>query len=90
MRATRASMGINIDGKLDEQAWASAVPSGDFTQSYPNVGAKATDPTEVRVLYDDLALYVGVWRMFRLASRLDRPRSSRGVMQRASTPIGCT
>src|SRR5205814_1413129 len=30
---------------------------------YPKVGAKATDPTEVRVLYDDAALYVGV-RMF--------------------------
>jgi len=63
MRATRAPSSINIDGKLNEPAWAAAVPSGDFTQSYPNVGAKATDPTEVRVLYDDDALYVGV-RMF--------------------------
>jgi Domain of unknown function (DUF5916)/Carbohydrate family 9 binding domain-like len=63
MRATRAPSSINIDGKLNEPAWAAAVPSGDFTQSYPNVGAKATDPTEVRILYDDDALYVGV-RMF--------------------------
>jgi hypothetical protein len=63
MRATRTSTNIDIDGKLNESAWASAVPSGDFTQSYPNVGAKPTDPTEVRILYDDLALYVGV-RMF--------------------------
>ncbi|HEX9608195.1 MAG TPA: DUF5916 domain-containing protein [Gemmatimonadaceae bacterium] len=63
MRASRSTGTINIDGKLNEPAWAAAVPSGDFTQSYPNVGAKATDPTEVRVLYDDDALYVGV-RMF--------------------------
>ncbi len=63
MRANRATGAINIDGKLNEPSWAAAVPSGDFTQSYPKVGAKPTDPTEVRVLYDDDALYVGV-RMF--------------------------
>ena len=63
MRATRTSASINIDGKLNEAAWASATPATDFTQSYPDVGAKPTDPTEVRILYDDDALYVGV-RMF--------------------------
>jgi hypothetical protein len=63
MRAARASGSINIDGKLDEPAWKTAVPSGDFTQSYPKIGAAPTDPTEVRILYDDDALYVGV-RMF--------------------------
>src|SRR6184192_931062 len=63
MRAIRATGPINIDGKLNEPSWAAAAPSGDFTQSYPKVGAKPSDPTEVRVLYDDGALYVGV-RMF--------------------------
>jgi hypothetical protein len=63
MRAVRTSGSINIDGRLNEPAWASAPPATDFTQSYPQVGAKATDPTEVRILYDDDALYVGV-RMF--------------------------
>jgi len=61
--ATRTTGPINIDGRLDERAWATAIPSGDFTQSYPNVGGKPTAPTEVRVLYDDEAIYVGV-RMF--------------------------
>ncbi|MEO8579550.1 MAG: DUF5916 domain-containing protein [Gemmatimonadales bacterium] len=63
MRATRTPGGISIDGKLNEPAWATAVPSGDFTESYPKVGGKPVDPTEVRILYDDDALYVGV-RMF--------------------------
>src|SRR6478752_1357843 len=62
-RATRLTGSLHIDGKLDEAAWATAAPSGDFMQSYPNVGAKPTDPTEVRILYDDDAIYVGV-RMF--------------------------
>ncbi|MDP9205352.1 MAG: carbohydrate binding family 9 domain-containing protein, partial [Gemmatimonadota bacterium] len=60
MRASRAATPINIDGKLNDPAWSSAVPSGDFTQSYPKIGAPPTDPTEVRVLYDDDALYIGV------------------------------
>jgi Domain of unknown function (DUF5916)/Carbohydrate family 9 binding domain-like len=63
MRAVRLQGTINIDGKLNEPAWASAPPAGDFTQSYPTAGAKPVDPTEVRILYDDDALYVGV-RMY--------------------------
>jgi len=63
MRAARVTADITIDGKLDEAAWAAAPMSSDFTQSYPKVGMKPTDRTEVRVLYDDAALYVGV-RMF--------------------------
>src|SRR4029077_6096877 len=51
MRASRVTSPISIDGRLNEPAWATAVPSSDFMQSYPNVGAKPTDPTEVRVLY---------------------------------------
>jgi hypothetical protein len=63
MKAYRTAASMTIDGKLDEAAWNVALPVGDFTQSYPNVGAAPTERTEVRVLYDDDALYVGV-RMF--------------------------
>ena len=82
MRATRLTGSISIDGKLDEAGWAKAVPSGDFMESYPNVGGKPRDPTEVRVLYDDDALYVGV-RMFdsdpsQIAAQLAR-RDASGI-----------
>src|SRR5687768_8275496 len=63
MQAVRRSGAVVIDGKLDESAWAAAPPSGNFVQSYPAPGKPAPDPTEVRVLYDDQALYVGI-RMF--------------------------
>src|SRR3954471_10018018 len=59
-QAVRRSGPIAIDGKLDEQAWSQAIPSASFTQSYPTPGAAPIDPTEVRVLYDDNALYVGI------------------------------
>ena len=63
MRAARRTAPIVIDGKLDDAAWAAAEPSGAFVQSYPTPGAVAPDRTEVRILYDDAALYVGI-RMF--------------------------
>jgi hypothetical protein len=61
--AVRLGGEILLDGRLDESAWQNAPAITSFTQSYPTPGAKPTDPTEVRVLYDEAALYVGV-RMF--------------------------
>ena len=54
---------INIDGKLDEAAWARATPITDFRQQQPHEGAPASQRTEVRVLFDERALYIGA-RMF--------------------------
>ena len=59
-QAVRKNGPITIDGKLDDAAWSAATPATNFTQSYPNPGAAPVDPTEVRILYDDQALYVGV------------------------------
>ena len=50
-----------IDGRLDEGAWAEATPLSNFIQRVPRDGQPATEPTEVRILYDADALYVGVW-----------------------------
>ena len=61
--AARRSGEIHLDGKLDEPAWQAAPVSGNFIKSYPKPGARAPDQTEVRVLYDDAALYVGI-RLF--------------------------
>ncbi|MGZ8398403.1 MAG: DUF5916 domain-containing protein [Gemmatimonadales bacterium] len=66
-RAVQASrVGSNaivLDGVLSEAGWSSASPVSDFTQREPDEGAAATERTEVRVLYDDDALYVGA-RMY--------------------------
>src|SRR5258705_6977553 len=62
-QAVRRTGDIHLDGKLDEPDWQRAPAVTDFTQSWPTPGARAPDQTEVRVLYDDAALYVGI-RMF--------------------------
>ncbi|MEQ1693662.1 MAG: DUF5916 domain-containing protein, partial [Gemmatimonas sp.] len=48
-----------VDGVLDEAAWAHAPTISDFVQKIPNEGAVPSVVTEVRLLYDNHALYVG-------------------------------
>jgi hypothetical protein len=63
LQAVRLTETIRIDGRLDERAWSLASPATDFRQLQPNEGQPATHRTEVRVLYDDHALYIGA-RMY--------------------------
>lgn len=57
--ATRTKLPPRIDGLLDDPAWQAAVPSRGFTQTFPDPGKPASFETEVRLLYDGQALYVG-------------------------------
>jgi hypothetical protein len=57
--AVRASGPLRIDGRLDEAAWAEAPVIHELTQREPDEGQPGSQPTEVRILYDDEALYVG-------------------------------
>ena len=58
-RAVRATGHITLDGRLDERAWTEAPPTTIFTQIDPLEGQPASQQTEVRVVYDNDALYVG-------------------------------
>jgi len=49
-----------VDGRLGEDEWGQAPVAEGFVQREPREGAPATEPTEMRLLYDDAALYVGV------------------------------
>jgi len=60
LSAVRTDRPPKIDGKLDDPAWALAPPDDRFTQSFPAEGRPPTERAELRVLYDDEALYVGV------------------------------
>ena len=50
---------IRLDGLLDEDAWARAVPIVDFRQQEPVEGGEPSERTEIRVLYDANDLYIG-------------------------------
>jgi hypothetical protein len=59
--AHRTAIPPVIDGRLDDPAWAEAPALTGFVQRIPRDGASGSEPTEVRILFDDQAIYVGVW-----------------------------
>ena len=50
---------IDLDGNLRESAWQTATPLTDFTQQEPIEGAEPSEATEIRILIDGAALYIG-------------------------------
>jgi hypothetical protein len=48
----------SIDGKSEDPAWDEVEWSGDFIQSDPNDGAKPSQKTEFKLLFDDNNLFI--------------------------------
>ncbi|MEQ9401451.1 MAG: DUF5916 domain-containing protein [Longimicrobiales bacterium] len=57
VRATWVPTPPTIDARLDEPFWATIEPVTGFRQRTPVDGAEASERTEVRVAYDENALY---------------------------------
>ena len=62
MTAVRLNDGerITVDGRMDESVWSRVDPAADFVQSDPGLGSPASEHTEVRIAYNDRALYMAV------------------------------
>ena len=57
--AVFAERAPTIDGKLDDPVWRLAKPERGFRRDVPSDGNPASQETEVRVVYDKDALYIG-------------------------------
>ncbi len=62
---------IVIDGSLDDSECRAETTITGLRQYQPDEGAPASVPTEIRLLYDDQALYIG--------ARMSEPQGARGV-----------
>jgi len=60
LRAVRVSEGPRIDGSLADPVWQSAVPYSDFRMVEPRPNETPTEKTELRILYDESNLYIGI------------------------------
>src|SRR5690606_8361703 len=60
-RAARIPDGVefDIDGRLEEEGWGLATPITEFRQQEPVEGGEPTESTEIRILFDAEALYIG-------------------------------
>ena len=61
LSAVKATGPIALDGSFDEPSWRDAPVANGFVQNEPREGQPATFDTDVRVLYDEQALYLGVF-----------------------------
>ena len=59
--ALEISEDIRIDGLLSEPAWQRAQHVSNFTQRELDLGSPVSERTEVALLFDSHALYVGFW-----------------------------
>ena len=57
--AVRLSEAISVDGQLNEPVWQNGNAITEFKQRDPHEGGTPSQKTEVRLVYDDDALYVG-------------------------------
>jgi hypothetical protein len=62
-RVVKVESAPTVDGKLDEELWKRAEPITDFHQIRPGDGTPPTERTEVYLIYDQNALYIGA-RMY--------------------------
>jgi hypothetical protein len=70
VKAVRVQHGPKMDGSLADPVWQSAVPFVDFRQVEPEADAEPTERTELRVLYDESNLYIGVLCLDREPGRI--------------------
>ncbi|HUR00778.1 MAG TPA: DUF5916 domain-containing protein [Gemmatimonadaceae bacterium] len=75
---------VKIDGRLDDAAWAAATPITEFVQSTPDEGKAPTQRTELRILYDNAAIYIGA----RLYDSLGAKGVRGGLARRDQMMIG--
>jgi hypothetical protein len=61
LQAVKASHPPNIDGLLDDVAWQNVPVATDFIQNFPSYGAPASQRTEVKIIYDNLAIYIAAY-----------------------------
>ena len=68
-----------IDGVLNDAAWQTGEWAGDFTQWVPNEGAKPSQPTYLKILYDNENLYVAIRAVDKEPEKISRRLGRRDV-----------
>ena len=60
-QAVKTVQAPHIDGVLNDPVWEQAPVLTDFIQNSPSPGSPGTSRTEVRILYDNTAIYIGAF-----------------------------
>ena len=70
-----------VDGSLSDACWNTGTWAGDYVQWIPTEGAKASQPTEFKILYDDNNVYVAIRAYDKEPSKIQRQAGRRDDFQ---------
>ncbi len=60
IRIKRSTSPVKVDGELNLAEWANSGHTDNFWQYFPTDSVNSIGPTEIKMKYDDIYLYVGV------------------------------
>ena len=86
MTAIKTNQPIKIDGNLNDAAWKDIEPSGDFITSSPVFGKTSAHKTEVRITYDNTAIYIGAY-MYDKPENIRKQITARDMIDRQDVDI---
>lgn len=59
IEAVKTIQAPKIDGHLDDPVWNTVSPVSGFVQNFPTYGIPASQNSEVKIVYDNSAIYIG-------------------------------
>jgi hypothetical protein len=77
--AQRTYHDIKINGELDEFDWSSAEIATDLIQLDPSPGEKASNKTEIKVIYDNQAIYISA-KMYTDPTKISKQLTERDAL----------
>ncbi len=69
-RAVRVAKGPHVDGNLDDEIWKEAAPFAGFKMVFPVPEGEPTEKTDLRIIFDDANLYIGIYCFDRTPSKI--------------------
>lgn len=82
LQAVKVGVAPHIDGLLDDDAWKGVLPATDFIINSPNFGKPSAVRSEVKLVYDDNAIYIGAYlydNPWHIRSQLNERDQEQGV-----------
>lgn len=61
MAAVKLTLPVNVDGDLDDEAWKNTPVASNFITFSPHYGKPSAYKTEVKIAYDNVAVYVAAY-----------------------------
>jgi Carbohydrate family 9 binding domain-like len=61
IQAVKTEQAPKIDGLLDDAVWSNIDAVTDFVQNFPTYGISPSQKTEVKIFYDNSAIYVAAY-----------------------------